>query len=78
MMLQTLHQCDAAPQNCSVCGRASATLLQGRSDTAVTFSSRARACPESPRVRGAHVTAQRRIHVLNFFLFYDYDAKAEG
>lgn len=51
MMLQTLHQCDAAPQNCSVCGRDSVTLLQGRNDTAVSFSSRARACPEPPSPR---------------------------
>lgn len=50
-MLQTLHQCDAAPQNCSVCGRDSVTLLQGRNDTAVSFSSRARACPEPPSPR---------------------------
>lgn len=40
--MQTLHQCDAAPQNCSVCSRDSVTLLQGRSDTAVSFSSHAR------------------------------------
>lgn len=69
MLLQTLHQRDAAPQNCSVCGTDSVTLLQGRNDTAVSVSSRARACPEPPGPRRtrdlaeAHLRAAVRICV---------------
>lgn len=59
MMLQTLHQGDAAPQNCSVCGRALATLPQGRNDTPVSFSSRARACPVRGRTRDRTKTRPR-------------------
>lgn len=40
--MQTLHQCDAAPQNRSVCSTDWMTLIQGRNDTAVSFSSHAR------------------------------------
>lgn len=74
MMLQTLHQRDAAPQNCSVCGTDSVTLLQGRSDTAVSVSSRERACPEPPSRRRtrdlaeAHLRACMRRNIYIYIL----------
>lgn len=43
-IMQSLQQCDAVPQkNCSLCSTGWMTLLQGRSDTAVSFPCEARA-----------------------------------